>query len=203
MYPFRDQCPSHTSTLNTDFLQVHKKVLRSIPKNRKRNYVWKQQLKNKARLHKRLRPAKVSDGIERRENTTPPLKRSHDVLDDGDDTKELFDGTNGEESGVPDVDENSQEGEETDKEVLFVPAHTPPLTTRKLAIVVRRNMDALYSLAGITPGKPESVCGFELALRQAVDKVRFRDAGDLTPEEIVTLHEAMAQVEYNKLAVNS
>lgn len=99
---------------------------------------------------------------------------------------------------MPDVDDDSQDGE-----ALFVPAYTPPSTTRQLAIVVRKNMDALYSLAGITPGKPESVCGFELAIRQAVDKVRFGDAGDLTPEEVVTLHEAIARVEYNRLAVDS
>jgi hypothetical protein len=71
-----------------------------------------------------------------------------------------------------------------------------------MAIVVQNHMDTLYSLSEINPAKPESVRGYEFVLRQAVDKVRYGDAGDLTPADIVTLHEAVGQAEYTKLAAN-
>jgi len=181
---------------------VRKKVLRSMPSNRKRNYVWKQPHKNKARLYKRLQAAEGESAREKRETATTYLKRDRDVLDDGNDVNSLFDETGEEEIEIPDMEYESQDDKEIDEEDLFVSARTLPPTTRQLAVVVRKNMDELYYLSEITPAKPESVRGYEFALRQAVDKVRYGDAGDLTPEEILTLHEAVAQIECNNLAVD-
>jgi hypothetical protein len=57
--PSIPQCNSYVLTLDAYFIQVRKKTLRSLPYNRKRSYVWKQPLKNKARHYQRLQTLEV------------------------------------------------------------------------------------------------------------------------------------------------
>lgn len=77
------------------------------------------------------------------------------------------------------TEDDKADGTEDGEEELFI-QQKPPSTTRQLTILVRKNMDELYNLATLNPRKPETIHGYEYALRQALDKVRLGEIGDLS-----------------------
>ncbi|PMD23977.1 hypothetical protein NA56DRAFT_700437 [Hyaloscypha hepaticicola] len=181
---------------------VPKKVQRSRYKT-VRPYSWKQPFKNKARLRsKGLQPPKRTNkkassntepDLSKHGETTPSLKRKRTVLSDED------------EFDVDDLFEETDEGEimvdvDTEGRVKETRAASRA-TTRQLAMMVRKNMKELYKLADINLSKPESLCVEQNTLRQVVDKVKNREAADLSSEEIVTLHQAIDHIEDSQLAM--
>lgn len=148
---------------------------------KKRPYVWRHPHKNKGRLCKGLQAAN------RVSVKALAIERISHVLEDkdnGNNTDGLFEETAEEDVIMSngDAEDEGQDDTEDDEDDLFVHQNrsAPPATTRQLTILVRKNMDELYDLATLNLSKPETIRGYEYPLRQALDKVRLGETGDIS-----------------------